>query len=265
MLDVCRNHLAQAGKACFALFLSMAILSALSPIVTQAANAEALERMKYVQPTNLVRGGIRQFYKVFEQFPAHWSDVVGAGICQVTLAGPEGQVIDPDDATLDFPGDVRYLGLESGSPRVAFLSSEGTTQNVGVNTPTPYAQILTRADQAHLQYGDPDNAVLTSFMTRRDWLRLFAIDGLLESALRQYTVANGEQPASIDEFLDSGFSPIDRDSINPVTGEHFTFDGAPRNFFVGLSAGSSPEEGLSVPFVIPVMDNGKRMPGINIY
>jgi hypothetical protein len=125
--------------------------------------------------------------------------------------------------------------------------------------------VLTKADQAQLMFGDPDMAILTSFIPKRDWLRLFAICGLLEDTLRQYTMANGEQPASIDEFLGSGFAPIDRNSINPVTGERFAFDGAPRDLFIGLSSEPPAEEVLTVPFVVPIMDDGRRVPAVGVY
>ena len=52
--------------------------------------------------------GLQAYYRVFGEWPGSWHDVVSEGLCQSGLVGYQLEVIDPDDAQLDFFGDLVY-------------------------------------------------------------------------------------------------------------------------------------------------------------
>jgi hypothetical protein len=57
------------------------------------------------------------------------------------------------------------------------------------------------------------------------WHKLFAILGQCRNAASRVREEKGHYPGSWEELLNSGWTPIDKHSINPVTGKPFAGDG----------------------------------------
>src|SRR5207244_3773780 len=55
----------------------------------------------------------------------------------------------------------------------------------------------------------------------RDLQLLLAVKSMCEAGLRQFLMSHGTYPETWQQFLDSGFSPIDPNSINPYTHSAF--------------------------------------------
>jgi len=50
--------------------------------------------------------------------------------------------------------------------------------------------------------------------------------GIIDGYIKNFQMIHDRLPDSIDEFIESGFMPVNRYSVNPYTGELFMFDGS---------------------------------------
>jgi len=172
--------------------------------------------------------GIQAYYKVYSQWPANWQAVRDTGLVQVLLHGPNGQVIDPDDSALDFPGDIRYLGSHEGKPPslVKLCDFDGMyTRTIRIAAPVTYLELIQAAPPEVVELYGP---AAQDVNRRIQW----GIAGILEDSLMYYYIAHDRHvPPSFDDLLASGLTPIDATSINPLTGTRFFGDGRPNDFW----------------------------------
>ena len=172
----------------------------------------------------MVQLGLQYYYKVYGAWPSSWSEVVDSGIYQVPLVGYKLQTIDPDDNSLDFDGDLVY------DPHVRDDGSIVVNQSLGidgvvvkqfvVNAPATYSEILPA-----LQQLDPSDDI-ESLFNNVDWLRQFAVLGMINHGLYLHQDLDGQYPFEVQNLIDRGLAPIDRMSINPLTGSVYRFDGS---------------------------------------
>jgi hypothetical protein len=177
-------------------------------------------------PYNTVNFALMSYWMMYGRFPDHWSDVVSAGLVQRPLSIPGSGAVDPDDGSLDFAGDVAYFGAQpDGSCRFDALISIGDGMPPGVHSlkinplEKTYAQL----------YSTSDNQSLQQMLQQDDWLRLMGIASVLGQQLMTYAWARPGEKFTLDEFLHSGYAPVDENSINPVTQQPLKFDGSAMN------------------------------------
>lgn len=172
--------------------------------------------------TSQLQVGLQQYYAVYGEWPTAWQDVIDVGIFQVQLRGYQMQVIDPDDGELDFNGDLAYDPAVRADGSVVvqqILDVNGVvTKQTEVQPPATYAEVypalqqLATWEDLSVQFED------------EKWLRQFAILGMINQGIFIYRKLYGEYPAELADLLRSGLSPIDFDSINPLTGVPYNFD-----------------------------------------
>jgi hypothetical protein len=225
----------------------MVVLACLGEASTACADVEA---NKVNLPVNLVRFGSQAFYKVYGRWPTDWQEVVATGLVQVSLSIPGQGTVDPDDTALDFPGDVRYLGSDSvsGQCRLAVQNAHTPgTRIIEIDAPQTYSQLFPAIDATCEELGSP--AIYSHFLESESWLRLLAIVGIADNMCLVYYISNENQaPTSLSSLLDSGFMPINIGSINPVTGQAFSFTGGPNELKISIpsSGQSTGSAGIAV-------------------
>jgi hypothetical protein len=169
--------------------------------------------------------GVQVYYRTFGRWPSSWSEVMASGIWQKPLVGPQGQAINPDDGKIDVAGDT-LLDTSDGYPRLV-LQQNGMFQNSVAykNRGKTTADLLSELDAYY-----PD-ANLSSWVTDTNRMKQFGVLGSMRRMISHYKYVFGDHPKTIDEFIASGFSPVDRSSINPVTGQPFKFDGSANDIY----------------------------------
>jgi hypothetical protein len=175
----------------------------------------------------IVQHGIQAYYKIHHSWPSTWQDVVDEGLWQTSIPTIDGQALNPDDSSIDFFDDTYYAGERTtGQNGTAAVLMGGQpagspqVQTILVQPPKTYDQIFAELDPVlpanfNQKYGN-DPAML----------KLFGILGEVWGMHAIYSTVHGAWPSDLEEFLDSGLSPVTRDSINPVTGQTFKFDGS---------------------------------------
>jgi hypothetical protein len=167
------------------------------------------------------------YFKVFGEWPQTWSEIVDEGLFQVDLETIDGSVIDPDDGDWDFPGDIAYVYQGASTPPIIKILSIGDGMSImshpAVDPGTTYELYLNGYDE----YETLANSV--------PQLKLLALRQLLRGSLRSFVLVHGSLPSSWEEFLQSGLTPIDSASTNPVTGEHFFGDGRGNDFSFSIN------------------------------
>ena len=185
-------------------------------------------RITYSYARHGIQLGLIAYYRVYAEWPKSWQQVVEAGLFQVPLVGYFCEPINPDDPSLDFVGDLYYDSTlrEDNSVRVMCLAyREGSiVDQIVVEPPVIFTDMFTAMD-AIADYG------LSCYLEYPNWLKFFAIRTSIINNLDNYRMLNDEFPEDIIDFLDSELGPIDANSINPLTGDYFYFDGRPLNFF----------------------------------
>jgi len=168
------------------------------------------------------------YYKVRGEWPETWSAIVVDELFQVELRSVDGQVIDPDDESFDFNGDAAYL--YRGSQNKPLIQTAGSREGMSVrgeevlDAPYSYAEYLN-------DFGYEDNQdIYGPLIEQPEYLKLFAIRSMLIYCVGWYSRIHGHVPETWDEFISSGLTPIDENSVNPVTGGPFFGDGRANDF-----------------------------------
>lgn len=206
-------------------------------------------------PVSYVSAAVECYYKAYGRWPANWQEVVDTGMIQVDLVTPTGQVIDPGDGELNFRFDVVYMGVDtkaSASRPPALVLTQVAAAPKGPNThhvpvpPTYRERLMATASYIDRPWQP---------YVEEDGLRLMMAASMLQTALLAFNMANGRWPTSVDEFFASGMSPLDQQSVNPVTGELFRYDGSPNDLLVEHELMSDGADYIKVQ---PVDAGGKQ-------
>ncbi len=211
-------------------------------------------------PANMVMIGVRQYYKVYGHWPQNWQAVRSAGIIQVELAVPGEGLVNPDDPSLDFMNDVYYAGGENDGRAlvVSKTDPENPVERLYLDPPKTYS--LRFAPGETPPFGDNEYE-MSSFLGDTNRLLQFAVAGALDDCFTNYAAHHGRGPASIEEFMSSGWSPLTMSSINPMTGNAFKLDGSSNDLAINSL---SDTEGM-VPHCRPVLADGTMCYGLGIY
>ncbi len=173
----------------------------------------------------IVQIGAQAYYKVHGEWADDWATIVEYGLWQTAIPSKTGAHVNPDDQSIDFKDDVYYFaGLMPGSanPSVMTGNAPDSThlQTIDIQTPTTLGEFFERMEP-YLE-----DSLDSRYSNDVEYKRLFAILGEVSTMCSVFYTVHQRWPSSLDEFLSSGLSPIDRTSINPVTGEAFHFDGS---------------------------------------
>jgi hypothetical protein len=167
--------------------------------------------------------GMQYYYMVYGYWPASWQDVVRAKLIQVPLVGFQGQIIDPDDQSLDFEGDCYYDVSTATSQQVQLLQlldiSGMYIDHIVIPHFTTYEELFMDLENYKLPPAE------IAVMRQLNFKQYFAIIGISRSGLDLYYRVYGHYPSTWMDFLNSGLAPINRESINPMTGNPFYGDG----------------------------------------
>lgn len=203
-------------------------------VFSQASGTnETASRLALVPCTVLFARSMVADYRLRGHWPERWADVVAEGIFQTRLTSPDGSVIEPDDGHLDFMYDLVYEPSEDlqGVAHCWFaFDDEGlVTKRTDLEPGQTYADYFEISEQVIRQAGDdPPVERYQDYLGDDNMLRLFAILHCLNrGSVWIYTNLVGGYPPSAEALIDSGYSCVDMNSINPVTGLPFRFDGSP--------------------------------------
>lgn len=170
------------------------------------------------------RAALNYYYKLHGEFPDKWAAIVEEGLFQTQLKGLHGEVIDPDDSNLGFYGDIFYnvAANQQSAVLVELTYNDGVVWDQQKLVPVEtYAELFARCDVGK------EASPYTALLRDTDRMRQFAILGILSRMIELHSDIRGDYPHSIDQLINAGLSPVDRSSINPVTGIAFQFDGSP--------------------------------------
>ncbi len=182
-----------------------------------------------------VEFGLHAYYKVYGTWPQSWQAVVDAGLWQTEIPSRDGSRVDPDDPTIDFFDDVYYSASQSfgsdGKARIMVGGNPGSQpiRTILLDPPKTFDSYFTEVD------GHVGSNLSSSYTSDLEMKRLFAILGEVSSLCGIYYTVHQQWPQSLDSFLSSGLSPVNKDSINPVTGQRFRFDGSSGDCIVTFS------------------------------
>jgi hypothetical protein len=187
-----------------------------------------------------VQVALQYFYKVYGRWPSSWSEVRNSKLFQRDLKSlnKRRMLIDPDDGRLDFLNDIVYL---PGTAPQVLVTLGGRKQKLPLTPPTTYKYSLPTIEKAAAGFR------AQGFLSNEARLIRLGILGQLNTL----TDANGANLPNLESMLKHPSSPIDKKSVNPVTGSPFKFDGSPNDIWV--------REGVPGSFhLIPILDDGVR-------
>lgn len=176
-----------------------------------------------------VKTGVYYFFKVYQRLPESWQEVSESGIWQTPIRGFQMELINPDDPHLDFLGD---LFLDAGSSDgTSMLLHELEYRGGNQVIKEPVGGDFTYERQFRIYEGSPavvlaDGSSMLDYLDDEDQLKQFAIIGCLGVNLSSYMAIHGDFPETLDQLFEAGLSNVNRNSLNPVTGERFKFDGS---------------------------------------
>lgn len=158
------------------------------------------------------------YFAVFGSWPQSWGDIRSAGLVQVDLRNSDGALVDMDDRSLDFPGDVHYIPASTSEPPKLALKS-GTTVRIIALEPfsTTYDSLIKSEGESsrfYLLLGD------------RKSQALIGMQSMVYVSFQLFQVLEGRMPQSWEELQASGVAPFDSQSLNPLTNGALRFDGS---------------------------------------
>ena len=171
-----------------------------------------------------VAQGARCFYKAYGRFPQSWAEVEEQGISSSNLLGYRMQPIDPDDSQLEFSGDVHYE-FNAGQAIVHTMDLHGEVNDLSLQVPGTY----TSRFEDFIASGKLSEEQVERFhdyAANEAQLLQFAILGNISRSIRIYQDVHGSPPDSLTQFFASGISPVNENTINPLTGQPFRYDGS---------------------------------------
>ena len=198
-----------------------------------------------------VAQGARLYWRVYGHFPENWVTVEASGISEAELVGFQLEPINPDDPSLNFEGDVYYEN-NNGTAFVHVMNNRGEQKRTRVQMARTYTQVLGDFGE-FVELTDEQQARIDEIINSEEQLLQFAMLGNFNRSVELFRSANNRFPNDLQEFMDSGFSPISSSTINPVTNSPFKFDGSPGDVRVAFSDDSASirhvdEKGVKLPY-----------------
>jgi hypothetical protein len=185
---------------------------------------------QFVSPADtFVLAAPRAYLSVYGRWPSSWGEIQDSGLIQVPLCALKGVPINPDDMHYDGSWDKVYYAPVDGSPRIGLgITTLGIEQVMWLSKP----QGLVTYDQRLRHALDPQSGYDLSlyegfekYVGNEPFQRLLGLCAMCEEGLMLYKQAYGHNPASWQQFVESGLAPIDSNSVNPLTGGRIFGDG----------------------------------------
>ncbi|MEZ5337365.1 MAG: hypothetical protein R3F46_03795 [bacterium] len=174
---------------------------------------------------------VAAFQEVFGRMPDSWLEVRQSGVFDRPVIGFQMQEIDPDDGRIDFPGDV-YLDTntlsESGGVLLFYHNSpkEGTDiVRMKLDFVDSFAEQFDQIKDS-VELSDADLQLLESWYGNEPQLIQFGQLHVLFNDLMMYKNIHGRYPMAITDLIEAGLGPCTVNTINPVTGSRYLFDGS---------------------------------------
>jgi hypothetical protein len=184
--------------------------------------------------STLAAWGVSYYYKIHGSWPKSWNQVVSDGIVQTPILGWMLENINPDDPSLDFLGDF-YLDTSYCSagrnPFLRILTNYSGPYIYHKKCPKPsntYLEVFAEIDERFYQGGD---SFESQFPNLDEQMKMFAIIGMAKKGIGLYFTIHGDFPKSWTEFINSGLSPVNETSINPITGSRIYGDGRANDIY----------------------------------
>lgn len=175
----------------------------------------------------MVQEGVYAYQLAFGDWPDSWQEVVSSGICQVAITSPQGYAVDPDDNSLDFMWDVAYI------PPADYYTPPKTIALMDVNGPfvsTDPFESNNSLEKAVASLPEAEAQPFHGLVEDMEWRKMAAIKQYCERMMLSHYRLSCWQ--TWEEFVNSPWSPVNAQALNPLTGASFRFDGGPQDFLV---------------------------------
>jgi hypothetical protein len=202
-----------------------------------------------VSSLSIVQTGLLAFYRVHGQWPLNWQAVEDEWFAGQKLYGFQLEAINPDDRSLEFAGDVAYLGEQpDGSALVIMLQDVGSMRPFIINLPPPknYYKRFREADQFMQSRGFEQEKLFASYLSDAAKLKQFAMVYEMSTAIANFFIVHHRYPADMRELLRSELCPIPGGMLNPVTRLPFRFDGSANDLRYRTGTGDDGREWYSL-------------------
>jgi len=212
----------------------------------------------YHRSDSMVRWGLFYYYRIYGTWPDTWQAVVDEGIYQAPLTGfSNDNIVTPDDPVMRFAGDCYYDVDQAGdTARVSVVRYLDGMHYEFYNISPPkrtYDEFLPLLDETLLR-GTP---TMVYYLDDINWLRFFAIMGMIDKCISDYKILHGDFPHDWAEFMASGLAPIDENSVNPLTGGSFFGDARSNDF--GYTYMPAKDDHPAYYLLIPVKADGTML------
>lgn len=220
----------KAGACLIALSLILFASTALAGESTYSENYPGLRSRGGVANVadSQIRNAIDAFQLVYGRNPASWAEIVDCGLFDNELRGFQMEAIDPDDANIDFVGDL-YIDAETQldhDGNILLLDYwNRSTIDVGGPVIEPGASYESRIADT-LTYAGDQRELIDAWLANEQQLIQFGHVHQLLAALTVYQWVYGKYPKTLMELIETGVGPLHADSINPMTGLPYRFDGS---------------------------------------
>jgi hypothetical protein len=173
----------------------------------------------------LISSGVTWYHNIHGYWPQSWADVEELGLVQVELFDFFMNPIDPDDGSADSWGDIIYLH-NNGSPvyRSWKTNSSGSDELVESKFVEPNETLSQSLANPRMPEAVRN---IAGDQARQKQLALALI---ISTEMHWFEIYKGRYPASWDEFVTSGFSPVGPGAFNPFNGQPLRMDGGPDDF-----------------------------------
>jgi hypothetical protein len=183
---------------------------------------------------NVISNGARLYCMVHGAWPENFAALEESGIIQQKLRGYQLDVIDPDDSSLDFAGDVTYRYIASSDQvSISWLDPAGRPAFETLSKkPASVSELLSRVDLEERM----DTAELLGNLPL---LRSFALMGMIRRGHADFVMLNGREPANWSELAASGLTGLDQQSALPLNGKLLDGTGKPGGLRIGPGTSGS--------------------------
>jgi hypothetical protein len=201
----------------------------------------------------LVQNASNVFYMLHGRWPVSFAEIRKEGLIQTDLLGFRLDVINPDDGTLDYAGDVVFLyNKQDDSVSVRFLDMRGRPRMFTLTErPRTIDALLSLPDPVDLPV--EQQGALARQKGNLPLHKAYCLISMIKGGFATFISVHGRQPYSWDELSSSKLAGLDKNSINPLTGKKIDGLGGPNGILIQRKGNA---------FYIEVRGpDGNRLPG----
>ncbi len=157
------------------------------------------------------------FYSIHGHWPANWSEVRESGLVQADLRNSDGMLVNPDDGSFDFAGDIQYV-YEPGATAPRILLGENSAIDLLPREMT-YESMF---DSLKVS----SNAGVADIYNRNELQTLLGMQEMAMQGINLFTSVKGRAPYAWMEVEQAGLAPFRCGDLNPATGGLLKLDGS---------------------------------------